>query len=89
MTRTISLALFLATASFAQSANAQSAEINTDVAKAYNEGLVRCTNAECAKFLYACFRTYAATTLPDFLSCGTMASRLNDNLQVVEDPDQS
>ncbi len=64
----------------------QSASINQDVAKAYNDGVVRCGNSECAKYLYACFRTYASTTLQEFLACGVQASRLNDDQRVVANP---
>lgn len=65
---------------------AQSANINPEIAKSYNEGLVRCGNSECAKYLYACFRTYSTTTLQEFLACGAQASRLNNNLLVVANP---
>lgn len=65
------------------------AEINQAVAKAYNDGLVRCSNPACAKYLYACFRTYSATTLTEFLICGTQASRLNGDQLVVADPTES
>ena len=60
-------------------------EINPEVAKAYNDGVVRCGNAECAKYLYACFRTYSSTSLQEFMVCGTQASRLNRD-QVVLTP---
>lgn len=65
---------------------AYSANINEDVARAYNEGVVRCTNPECAKYLYACFRSYASTTIDEFLVCGTQASRLNNDQPVVAKP---
>lgn len=65
---------------------AQSTEINHEVAKAYNDGIVRCGNAECAKYLYACFRTYGTTTIDEFLACGTQASRLNGDQLVVANP---
>ncbi len=67
----------------------QSADINQKVANAYNEGIVRCSNAECASYLYACFRTYATSTLGDFLACGSQASRLNGNEFVVAPVDQT
>jgi len=63
-----------------------SENINKEVARAYNEGVVRCANPECAKYLYACFRSYAATTIDEFLVCGTQASRLNDDQPVVVVP---
>jgi len=65
---------------------AQSVDIKEDIASAYNEGLVRCGNEACAKYLYACFRSYSAATLNEFLVCGTQASRLNDNVMVVPEP---
>lgn len=66
-----------------------SADINPRVANAYNEGIVRCSNAECARYLYACFRSYSEATLNEFLACGTQASRLNDNEFVVAPSDQT
>jgi hypothetical protein len=65
------------------------ADINQRVANAYNEGIVRCSNPECARYLYACFRSYASATLNEFLACGTQASRLNDNEFVVAPSDQT
>lgn len=62
------------------------AGINPVVAAAYNDGIVRCGNSECAKYLYACFRTYSTAELQDFLACGTQASRLNDDELVVANP---
>jgi len=62
------------------------AGINQDVARAYNEGVVRCSNEECAKYLFACFRSYSESTLQVFLACGTQASRLNDDQRVVFAP---
>lgn len=64
----------------------QAVEINQKVANAYNVGVVRCSNAECARYLYACFRTYSSSSLQEFLACGTQASRLNDNQRVVKAP---
>ena len=78
------LALLVSTLGFVPSA--YPTEINQEVARAYNEGIVRCTNAECAKYLYACFRTYGTTTIDEFLVCGTQASRLNDDQLVVANP---
>lgn len=68
---------------------ANASNINQEVAKAYNEGIVRCANADCAKYLYACFRSYSTTSLQDFLACGSQASRLNDDQQVVAPPTSS
>jgi len=65
---------------------ARSAEINHAVAEAYNDGIVRCGNPECAKYLYACFRSYSMLSLQDFLACGTQASRLNNDQLVVANP---
>lgn len=59
------------------------ADINQQVANAYNDGIVRCTNAECARYLYACFRSFSSSSLNEFLACGSQASRLNDNQFVV------
>jgi len=65
---------------------AQSDGFKQDVANAYNDGIVRCSNDDCARYLYACFRTYAQTTLNEFLACGQQASRLNGNQFVVAAP---
>ena len=65
---------------------AGSVTINQKIATAYNEGLVRCSNAECAKYLYACFRSYSSSSLQDFLACGSQASRLNNDQLVVANP---
>lgn len=86
MFRKITFGLTLLVASFGIAPFSQAAEINHDVAKAYNDGIVRCGNAECAKYLYACFRTYATTTIDEFLACGTQASRLNGDQLVVANP---
>ncbi|MEM7258881.1 MAG: hypothetical protein AAF404_16010 [Pseudomonadota bacterium] len=59
------------------------ADINQRVANAYNDGIVRCSNPECARYLYACFRSFSESTLDEFLACGSQASRLNDNEFVV------
>ena len=75
----LGLALGLATTS-------HSSDINQQVANAYNEGLVRCSNADCAKYLYACFRSYSGATIDEFLSCGVQASRLNNDQLVVATP---
>lgn len=64
-----------------------SADINPRVANAYNDGIVRCSNPECARYLYACFRSYASATLNEFLACGSQASRLNDDEFVVAPSD--
>jgi len=61
-------------------------DINQQVANAYNTGVVRCSNEECAKYLYACFRAYSTSSLEEFLACGTQASRLNGNQKVVSAP---
>lgn len=68
---------------------ARASSINKDVAKAYNDGIVRCTNADCAKYLYACFRSYSRTSLQEFLNCGSQAAILNEEQQVVEPPASS
>ena len=60
--------------------------INQDVAKSYNDSLVRCGNAECAKYLYACFKSYSGATLEEFMACASLASRLNGNQEVVTAP---
>lgn len=65
---------------------AHSAGISPIVAQAYNDGVVRCGNAECAKYLYACFRSYSGATLQEFLTCGSLASRLNNGQRVVSSP---
>lgn len=65
------------------------ADINTKVANAYNNGIVRCGNADCARYLYACFRAYSSGSLNDFLACGSQASRLNNNEFVVSPSDQT
>ncbi len=80
-------ALFSAAVLVLPSANASN--INKEVAKAYNEGIVRCANSDCARYLYACFRTYSATSLQEFLACGSQASRLNEDQQVVAPPTSS
>ncbi|OED42199.1 hypothetical protein AB833_07820 [Chromatiales bacterium (ex Bugula neritina AB1)] len=66
-----------------------SADINQQVANAYNEGLVRCSNAECAKYLYACFRSYSTASIEEFFSCGVQASRLNNDQLVILNPTAS
>ena len=66
---------------------AHSANINAEVARAYNDGIVRCNNSDCAKYLYACFRTYGFTTIDEFLGCGSKASRLNGDQLVVASPE--
>lgn len=68
---------------------AHSAGINQKVANAYNEGIVRCGNAECAAYLYACFRSFATRSLVEFLGCGSQASRLNNDEFVVPPADQT
>ncbi len=68
------------------SATSHATEINLQVANAYNEGVVRCSNSECARYLYACFRSYSSGTIDEFLSCGVQASRLNDDQLVVANP---
>lgn len=59
------------------------APIDQEVANSYNDGIVRCANEECARYLYACFRSYSAGPLLEFLNCGSHAARLNDNKAVV------
>lgn len=59
------------------------APINQEVANVYNDGIVRCANEQCAKYLYACFRTYSSGPLQEFLNCGSQAARLNDNKMVI------
>ena len=66
-----------------------SADINQKVANAYNDGIVRCSNAECARYLYACFRSFSAGSLDEFLACGSQASRLNGNEFVVAKTEQT
>lgn len=68
---------------------AHAADINPKVANAYNDGIVRCGNADCARYLYACFRSYSASSLNEFLACGSQASRLNDDEFVVAPSDQT
>lgn len=65
------------------------ADINPKVANAYNNGIVRCGNADCARYLYACFRSYSQRSLNEFLACGTQASRLNNDEFVVAPSDQT
>ena len=62
---------------------AQANEINQRVANAYNDGIVRCSNPECARYLYACFQSFRSATLNEFLTCGSLASRLNNDQLVV------
>lgn len=77
----VSIAVF---ASFAGVSSGTFAnEINQRVANAYNEGVVRCSNPECARYLYACFKSYGSASLNDFLACGSLASRLNNDVIVV------
>jgi hypothetical protein len=57
--------------------------IDQEVANMYNDGIVRCANESCAKYLYACFRSFSAGPLQPFLDCGSQAARLNDNKMVV------
>ena len=64
-------------------------DINQQVANAYNEGIVRCGNAECASYLYACFLSYSSSSLNEFLACGSQASRLNNEEFVVAPSDQT
>ena len=64
-------------------------DINQQVANAYNEGIVRCGNAECASYLYACFLSYSTSSLNEFLACGSQASRLNNEEVVVAPSDQT
>ena len=59
------------------------APIDQEVANKYNDAIVRCSNESCAKYLYACFRSYSAGPLAQFVSCGTQAARLNDNKVVI------
>lgn len=59
------------------------ADIDQEVANMYNDGIVRCSNEECARYLYACFRSFAAGPLQEFLNCGSQAARLNNNKMVV------
>lgn len=79
--KSISVGVLLSVAALAHPAG-----INPAVAAAYNDGIVRCGNADCAKYLYACFRTYSTASLQDFLACGSQASRLNDDQLVVANP---
>ena len=64
------------------------ADINQKVANAYNDGIVRCGNAECASYLYACFLSFSSSSLNEFLACGSQASRLNNDEFVVAPSDQ-
>ena len=57
--------------------------IDQEVANMYNDGIVRCSNEQCARYLYACFRSFAAGPLQEFLNCGSQAARLNENKMVV------
>ena len=57
--------------------------IDQEVANVYNDGIVRCGNEDCAKYLYACFRSFSSGPLQSFLDCGSQAARLNDNKMVV------
>jgi len=82
----VASALFIAP-TFFSAGSAHSADINEEVARSYNEGVSRCSNPECAKYLYACFRTYASEALNNFLVCGVQASRLNDDKWVVANPE--
>lgn len=68
---------------------AHAADINPQVANAYNDGIVRCGNADCAKYLYACFRAFSSNSLNEFLACGSQASRLNNDEFVVAPSDQT
>jgi len=87
MTKSYGLYILMIVATLvATPATAQSVNIKEDVASAYNEGLVRCGNEACAKYLYACFRSFSSATLNEFLVCGTQASRLNDGAMVVPEP---
>ena len=88
MIRTISkLSAALLAALLLALPTANATDINREVAKAYNEGIVRCSNPDCARYLYACFRSYARSTLEEFLNCGTQASRLNEDQLVVVVPE--
>jgi len=80
-------ALLLVTLSAAP--RSSGAEINQEIARAYNNGIVRCGNPECAKYLYACFMSYGRTSLNEFLTCGAQASRLNNDKMVVAQPVES
>lgn len=62
---------------------AKAAPIDQEVANTYNDGIVRCVNEDCARYLYACFRSYSTGPLQAFLQCGSKAARLNDNKMVV------
>jgi len=59
------------------------APIDQEVANMYNDGIVRCINEDCAKYLYACFRSYSAGPVQEFLNCGSQAERLNNDKMVV------
>ena len=85
--RALGLSIALLTAQLHTSVvSAQTTAISQAVASAYNEGVVRCGNAECAKYLFACFRSYSGATLEEFLVCGVQAARLNNNQLVVANP---
>lgn len=86
MTKFYALYILMAVTTVMATPAAQAVDIKEDIASAYNEGLVRCGNEACAKYLYACFRSYSAATLNEFLVCGTQASRLNNNVMVVPEP---
>lgn len=62
---------------------ATAAPIDQEVANMYNDGIVRCANEDCAKYLYACFRSFSAGPLQEFIKCGSKAQRLNNNKMVV------
>ncbi len=62
---------------------ATAAPIDQEVANMYNDGVVRCENEGCAKYLYACFRSFSGGPLQEFLACGSQAARLNNNKMVV------
>lgn len=89
MTKQVFVSKFLLGLIITLSPALQAAEINQRVANAYNEGIVRCSNAECAKYLYACFQSFSQASLNEFLACGTQASRLNNNEFVVAPSDQT
>jgi len=62
---------------------AVAAPIDQEVANMYNDGIVRCGNEACAKYLYACFRSFSSGPIANFVSCGSQATRLNDNKLVI------
>ena len=80
---TISLSLLLSLPT------ASAKTINQDVAKSYNDGVVRCGNAECARYLYACFQSYSGATLEEFMACASLASKLNGSQKVVTAPERT